>query len=354
MRPDQIAIVALQKRYCGTSGMEPPMSNLYPSHAAGATRADDRQRAPSERIVRVRVGNPPVRISTALDERRFFGIRYADSYHYFDTVKYLVKRPISPEDQAWLRRRCKHLDTRQHGDWAVPRNGKPYQINIWPWRFRVELQLPDRAALEYFAALRAIKLSTAHPARDFTFDDPNGKHKVLSLYEKYFVQPRQRRRERIIFDNGGFSTGRRSQGHYFVGYLSKECRIDGVVDCWHVEGRYLGNKALAQIGIHSPADLLGFDHAGYWSQKDRQLLALDCERLGRYHYNRHHQKRRQHSEPTPFYGRRSEDAWRGSLLWRIHAIDQFGIFSVQSFIRGYGKGPFLHSMAGENIFQYSG
>jgi len=317
------------------------MAKEYSKGAQGATQSSGSHKRPSRpsgSIIRVRPADPLPILATALDASRYCGIPYADRYFYFDTVKYLAKQVISNADARWLRSHCKHLDIRQHGHMIFPKQGQPYQLNIPPWRFRIEIHGPDRDALAFFAKLPGIKVTAAHVARDFTFDDASGKWAMLDLFSAHFVQRWQRKRKRISFDNGGLSTGRRKKGWYETCYVSRPCRIDGIVDCFHGEGRHLGTKALAQIGIHCPADLLDFDFPQYHSQKDQtSLRAIDKHALGRTHRNRMNNTRDQHA--------RAGDLRIGGLLWRIHGMDQFGNASVEQFIRNYGRGPFMADLA---------
>jgi hypothetical protein len=305
------------------------MAQKYPKVAQLATHRSEPHNSSSAPLVRIRAPEIAPPLAAEPDERRFCGIRYLDCYRYLDTVKYLSKGAISEADQHWLRSHCKHLDIRQHGDWLDPQSGTPYQVNIHPWRFRIEIHLPDDDALGYFAKRRGVKVTAAHVARDFTFDDASGKWAMLELFDNHFVQRWQRKWKRISFNNGGMSTGRRGKGSYLTCYVSKPCRIDGIVDCFHGEGRHHGTSALAQIGIHSPADLLHFDHAGYWGQQDQRLKEIDKQRLGRYIRNRMRNTRDQQADHL--------DMRLGGLLFRIHSIDQFGNASVQHFIRQYPR-----------------
>jgi hypothetical protein len=308
------------------------------------------QRGSVGSLIRVRAPNPAADPATALDGARWRGIRYADRYRYFDTIKVLSLRPIPEAALVMLRAHCKHVDVRRHNEVLHPKKGKPYQINIYPWLFRIELHVPDQAALEYLAKRRGLKLTRADPAQDWTFDDEQAKLALFDHLAEHFTQPHLKKHKRISFDNGGISTGIKSKGRYFTFYASRECRIDGIVECLHIEGRYLGTEALAHIGLHKSKDLLRFDHAGYWAQIEaQQILAIDAERLGRHHSNRISRERKQHSDPTPFHGYRSHDRWLGSLLYRIHASDEYGNVSVQSFLRNYGRGAFLLNPGADNI-----
>ena len=317
------------------------MAKRYQRDASDATPTQSKplrsRRSSSASIIRVRPIDPPPILPTALDAPRYCGIPYVDCHEYFDTVKYLSKKPISEDDVRWLRSHCKHLDIRPHGQMVFPKHGQPYQLNIYPWRFRIEIHVPDREALKFFAKLHSIKVTAVHIARDFTFDDETGNFALLYLYEMHWVQRWQRKRQRISFDNGGLSTGRRRKGHYETCYSSRPCRIDGVVDCFHAERRHLGTKALAQIGIHHPKDLLDFSFPEYHSKKDQSsLIAIDKRVLGRRIRNRMNKTRDQHAQAI--------DLRLGGLLWRIHGTDQFGNASIEQFIRNYGRGSFLGSL----------
>lgn len=304
------------------------MVRRYSKAKPTATQPPKPQRSSSASIKRVRASDPRPMPATDADVRRYCGIPYVDRYQYFDTVKYLGKTEISEAARAWLRAHCRRLDIRPHGKMLFPPNGEPYQINIHPWRFRIEIHGPDRAALAFFAELPNIKVTAAHIARDFTFDDAAGKSALLDLFEMHWVQRWQRKSKRISFDNGGLSTGRRRKGHYETVYISRPCRIDGIVDCFHGEGRYLGTKGLAQIGICSASDLPGFDFTEYHAEKDRNcLMAIDKRRLGRYARNRMQKTRDQQAHDS--------DLRLGGLIWRIYSLDQFGNRSVEQFIRSY-------------------
>lgn len=302
-----------------------------------ATPSREAIRSSSAPIVRHRAADPPPTLATDADDRRYCGIPYVDCYSYFDTVKYLSKTEITDAEQAWLRSHCKHLDIRRHGSWVRPKRGAPYQLVIWPWRFRIECHLPDRDARAFFAKLRDTKLTAAHIARDFTFADERGKSAMLDLFSTCWVQSHLKNDLRIFFDNGGFSTGRRAKGTYFTGYADLACRIDGVTDCWHFEQRAHGTKALAQADLHGPADLIDFDHQRHWQLKDKECLrSLDRRTLGRIQRNRLDKTRDQQST--------ARDLRVGGLLWRIFGTDEFGNTSVQHFIRGYGRGPFISEL----------
>jgi len=275
-------------------------------------------------------------LQTDADDRRYCGIHYSDRYEYFDTVYFQSERLISAEDQWWLEDHCDRLDILQDGQVIGGRTVKVF----YPYRFQIEVHRPDRKGLEYLARID-IKLTAVHIARDFTFDDSNGKGALLDFVSKHWVQPHQRKTRRVARfdngqdDNGGGSTGRRGKGHYETYYASEACRIDGVVDCFHSEGRHHGKIALQHIGIDHKFKLLDFDFTEYWRKKDRtSFKGIDIQRLGQYHSNRQRGSR----------NRKSDRDWRiGSVLIRKHAFDWLGNICVQQFIQKYGSGPFLRN-----------
>lgn len=282
----------------------------------------------------------PPSSNRSLNEQCWHGIRYSDRYYYIDTLKFLARHSLSESALNLFRRHSKHLDVRAHGEMVFPKQGQPYQLNLFPWRFRIELQLPDEIALKALAAQSQLKLTRVELATDFTFDDEQGKYRMLDYFEEHFVHPRQRHNLRKSFDNGGMSTGRRKRGHYFTGYCSLPCRIDGVLDCFHFEARHLGAEDLARIGLRETRDLLAFDHVRYWQKIDRNFLHVDKERFGRFYENRRTGRRRRVSDQAPFLGR-SRDFAIGALLYRLDAVDKTGKRTVQQFIKKYGRGPFV-------------
>jgi hypothetical protein len=344
--------------------MEPPMPNLYPSHAVGATRAIDRQRTPSEPIVRVRVGNPPADPATASDGARWHGIPYAEHYDYFDTLYFLSEMPLGSHDCYWLETQCKRFKVFKDGEVIYEKKSAKYPrgrkriIRVYPpYRFLVEAHVPDRKAVAMHLPEREalelivrypLKLIAAHPARDFTHDNENDKLAMLALFGRCWRQPYQRQeRNSLRFELGG-STGRKAKGRYDTWYASKECRIDGIVECFHHDGREIGAATLARIALDNRFNLLNFDFAGYWHKKDQSSLRdIDLKRLGQYHRNRQRKSRNRQAE--------GQDLRLGGLIFRIHAIESDGEFSIRQFIKSYGNGPYVRKAdeigISENIFR---
>ncbi|WP_234679823.1 hypothetical protein [Bradyrhizobium monzae] len=322
--------------------------------ARSATPPLDAIRSSSASVTRYRAADPLPPPGTELDERRFCGIPYVDCYHYFDSAYFLSKTLLGAEDQWWLQDHCEDFDILWDGQLFFDERRKRWrEIRVYPpYRFRIEVHFPDDEAREFLVHLALNgdrKLVAAHPARDFTFDHRHSaKGDMLEFVNKHWTQshqPKGRASARFdngALDNGGGSTGRRGRGHYFTHYASEHCRIDGIVECFHIEGRYQGKQALTKIGINSAFDLLNFDHLRYWQKVDRvSLKEIDVQRLGQYHSNR---LRGSRERPSDRHRR------IGSVLIRKYGLDKFGNICVQQFIQRYGRGPFLRNVLERECF----
>jgi hypothetical protein len=280
----------------------------------------------------------------ALHQPSWRGIPYAECHYYFDSLYFLSEMPLGSHDCYWLETQCKRFKVFKDGEVVYDKRGRKRIIRVYPpYRFLIEVhvpdrqavarRLPDREALELLVRY-PLKLIAAHPARDFTFDHEQDKLAMLDLFDRCWRQPYQREeRNSIRFELGG-STGRRPKGRYDTWYASKECRIDGIVECFHQDGRELGSATLRRIGLGESLNLLDFDHAGYWDKKDQSSLRdIDIKRLGQYHRNRQRKSRSRQAH--------AQDQRLGGLIFRIHAIEPDGNFSIRQFIKNYGNGPYV-------------
>lgn len=146
-------------------------------------------------------------------------------------------------------------------------------------------------------------------------------------------------------------TGQRRRGHLFACYSDKHSKETGEVDCFHLEARYRGEAALRQLGIHRPADLIGFDHEGYWEKVLQRLYRIDFERLGRFNANCRRREHRRRPIITSD-GRYNRDASAGGIIYHVlgrhspsrqHPLVRRSYHSVQRFIDVYKprERPFL-------------
>jgi hypothetical protein len=141
------------------------------------------------------------------------------------------------------------------------------------------------------------------------------------------------RREVTIFPNDNFRTGDLGcPGSTFQAYDDKPSKVTGEIDCFHLEVKVNGVRALRQLGINTLSDLLAFDHARFW-QHHFIIAEIDMERVGRYHVNQRDGTRRR----APLIHRSfNVDAAVGNVLWRVFAAhpDQPD-YSLQQFIDQY-------------------
>ena|ERR1700754_3731758 len=342
------AIAALECAAAARSPLEgdAAVPEIYPKARAPATRLRKGPRTaspampggPSASLKRIRAWSAP-QIPTASDGARWHGIPYVDCYHYFDTLYFLSEFPLGSHDAYWLEQHCKRLRIFKDGEILYGKvsakypRGRKRIIRVFPpYRFLIEAHVPDREALELLVR-HPLKLIAAHPARDFTFDHEQDKLAMLALFERCWRQPYQRQDRDAVRYDLGLSTGRRPKGRYDTAYASKPCRIDGIVECFHHDGRDLGSAVLRRIGLGETLNLLNFDFAGYFRKKDQDSLRdIDLKRLGQYHRNRQRRSRSRQAD---------EDQRLGGLIFRIHAIEPDGEFSIRAFIRNYGNGPYV-------------
>lgn len=316
-------------------------SNPAHRHAPGTA-----YRGSSHGLERIAASDQPALPIIALDGAVWGGIQPTVIDPYVDTAKYLKKTLTPPAERRWMRRRCKRLDIRKHGDWIVPRNGRPYQLNIYPHRERIEIQQPKPALLEHFSQRNDVHLSAIHLAVDLTFEDEWGKERALEIFQRHLVQRYQRaKRPNIHFATGISSNSKRKGGHFFTGYNSKPCRIDNNPHCFHFEDRRRGSRSMQAIGIRDHRDPPQFDHLAYWLEFERNgnLLDIDLERLGQHHENRRN-KTKQRISARPFLGRRSKELYIGALLFRAFSRSGDGEITVDAFLRNYRRGPFIRQL----------
>jgi hypothetical protein len=307
----------------------------HPSRLADASvRGDDRQHGSEQPLT----PNDALTTTLCQSHQRFCGIPYTACHFYFDTLRFLTKSEISAGDVLAIRKRVKHLDIRAHGQWVRPKRGQAYQLNLYPYRFRIEIHLPDAETIQFFAQLPGTILTAAHLARDFVFDRPKDKQQLHELFSEHWVQRWQRKNRRIIFErNDGLSTGRRSRGSYFTAYSNRPSRITGEAECVHQEIRAHGRAALEKSGINELNDLLSFDFESFWKEQDQNSLKrVNVEKLGKFVRGKEDKSR------ADMIGLDRRLGW---LIYGIKGMDEYGNRSVEQFIRaGRGFNRFTEMM----------
>jgi hypothetical protein len=133
-----------------------------------------------------------------------------------------------------------------------------------------------------------------------------------------------------------YSSRKRNVRHNLVTYSDLACRKTGEVHCCHIEWRAKGASALKTICIHSPSDLLRFDHPAFW-EKNLLLRDIDLRALGRQWLNRGEGISRNKPRLKP-YGKGKvfdRDLQTGSMLFRLAGMYRERRSSVQELVDDY-------------------
>jgi hypothetical protein len=253
---------------------------------------------------------------------------------------------LTPTQLEQLRRLC--------GPGGLHHDNAPARFD-WRYRQKLELHQPSAAALARIAHRTDALLNYAEPACDLIFHDWCAAADCFELFRDGFLQPWHRRSMPVRgYEHGnaqGFSTrappqpGQRRNGHWFVFYADRPCKLTGERNCVHFEGRHAGAQVLRRLGLHHPRDLRDFDFDGYFARWMR-LHQVDRDRLGRWDHNRRTGNRRTRSC--------NDDRLRGALLYRLRSRHPDGSGnSLQRFVDGYGRGPFLTRITPLFIYVHS-
>ncbi|MHC2584511.1 hypothetical protein ACVI1J_003306 [Bradyrhizobium diazoefficiens] len=206
---------------------------------------------------------------------------------------------------------------------------------------------PLPAALKILSQLPH-SISYLEVALDVSFDDPDHPPKLHALFKEHFVQGWHSRQTGQ--DNGTTYTGPRMPGRWFTAYSDEPDRNQGHQDCFHIEARHTGARAVSRAGVSSAGDLLTFDHVAFW-QSNLQLFCVNLDRLGRFHENRR-LRRKRHRSRIEKSGRLRYNVDRsvGAVLFRNHSYNPFlDLFTVDAFVQSYGRGPFLAKLDATNL-----
>ena len=262
---------------------------------------------------------------------------------YFHRVRFWRRRPLSDPQLAAVRRECRGPDRLRVANepaWFDSR-----------YRQKIDLHHPSPKALHMVARLDDAFVNYVEVTCDFVLGDHYAAEWWLDRFRDHFLQPWHRPTMGMKSYAEGDSTrqppqpGQRRTGHWFQWYIDKPCRITGDPHCFHFEGKHQGIAAVRKLGIHRPADLVGFDFDSYFIRR-MKLYTVDRERLGRFHHNRRAGSRRQKSRDR---WTRYVDRMRGNGIYRVHSLHPYDRqdpeanihHSLQQFVDSYGRGPFL-------------
>lgn len=278
-------------------------------------------------------------------------------YDYFDKIRLWLREPLLTSTQLkQLREHC--------GPGGLYHQEGPAYFD-WRYRQKLELYQPSRRALNLLAHRDDALLNHVEPACDLIFADRFGTEDCFELFRDGFLQPWHRRRTQVHgYERGnsqGFTTrappqpGQRRNGHWCVFYADRPCKLTGERNCFHFEGKHAGAQYVRRLGLQQPRDLLGFDFDGYFARWMR-LYQVDLDRLGRWDHNRRTGNRRKRSYVAQYSSRITTDSdrLRGGLLYRLRSQHPDGSgCSLQRFVDGYGRGPFLRPVTPLFIYVHS-
>jgi hypothetical protein len=129
---------------------------------------------------------------------------------------------------------------------------------------------------------------------DWIYTDAAMRDEAAAFHHRHAVQPRHR--DAVCFDHDTRYSRRdttpsgRPTRINVVAYDDLPSKVTGE-PCVHIERRLTGAPVLRDAGIDSAADLIGFDHRGFWQER-LLLYEFDPATFGRYLINQHRGWRR--------------------------------------------------------------
>lgn len=275
---------------------------------------------------------------------------------HFHKIFVWIRGELTSEELDVLRANSAYAEVLKQGDWHYAK-GKPiYQLNNPAFTHRVELKSARPLAFDCLTKHGENSVTVAELTVDCSYYDDVERLKTHRAFDVGFVQPWQRNNDRRSWvENDGTSTGRR-RGMYHTWYSDRASPGAGDHDpetgevwaCFHMEGRVNTGTKLKHLGIANAADAANFDHEAFWRERFK-LWVVDFERLGRHHLNKAAGKKRRGAHPKGGYNGKSYDWHTGRVLWRANAYDHSGMLSVQTFLKNYGRGPFLRAVSVEHL-----
>jgi hypothetical protein len=212
---------------------------------------------------------------------------------YFDRWQIWVKKPVVGAELRWLKRHgLVHVANRR-----ARFNGGYSQ--------RLQFKQPDEAILRWLAAREDALVNAIEIAIDYVFATAAERDDAHEFFDRHLVR-RWHNASQIIWHYrskrpgakgveesllGTRYDGQRSARNRIAFYRNECSRVTGELDVLHFEWRAKGVQAVRAAGIHSPVDLLNFDHRAFW-QRRLLLHDIDEEVLGRLFRNHREQTRR--------------------------------------------------------------
>ena len=159
-----------------------------------------------------------------------------------------LKQPLSPKEWGWA-----------NGQVGTPILGYPFNIQQGG-RQRLILTQPTEACLRFFAERDDVQVNRVELALDIITpfaSELKRAAKVGFMQRRHTTRDARRPRKMTIFPNDNFRTA--DLGHpglSFQAYDDKPSKVTGEIDCFHLEAKVNGVRALRQLGVNSLSDLL--------------------------------------------------------------------------------------------------
>lgn len=192
---------------------------------------------------------------------------------YFDRVQVWLQQPADSTTIAELKMSCGY----------VHQDNRPAPFDP-AYRQRLDFKRPSDTALLWLAGQDGAVINETEPALDYVFATWRERDQQYDFWNWSLVRRWHGRRQHVYVHPGASETrydALRSAPNSTKLYKEKFSRITGELYCLHVEWRAHGVRGVRSIGIHSPADLLNFDHRQFW-QKRLRFYDVEPERLGRH------------------------------------------------------------------------
>jgi hypothetical protein len=187
-------------------------------------------------------------------------------YPYVDKIRVWCRTRPTAQGLADLRQMCS-------ADVIVP--------IAFP-RWGIEFFQPPEEALAAIAQRDDWHPSYVEAALDWIFADMFDLDAAKRTFHRHHVQPYHRGDVRIV--GATRYSRRRAAPVNTVSYDDRHSKVTGELDCFHVEARLLRAQVLRRFGIHTAADLIGFDHRALW-QRCMRFYDLDFAVFGRHVWN---------------------------------------------------------------------
>jgi hypothetical protein len=221
---------------------------------------------------------------------------------YFDKLQIWLPVPANDEELAQAKSGC--------GQGGLFSECKTARFDA-KFQQRIELRQPTDAGLHWAAKHHDGLVNRLEVTLDYVFDCEADRDAAFNFFHRHLVRRWHGKKQKIKLVRGDSSRRSRKRSepqlveeievgetrydagrapNKIVFYQEEFTRVTGELHCLHLEWHLNGVRSLRSAGIHSLADLLQFDHRGFW-RKRLLLFEIDAEKLGRLVRNKRNRTR---------------------------------------------------------------